>query len=614
MRFFGDHARDEDPRAVADDVARELRRAACLPRGIIRHAAVAAALVRAGELAQALGDAAGAGACAAAAAGEALAETARIARGLWRSFEAAGRAHPPAPRALALRGAPPTVRVRRPEGYALYAVYPEAFAVAGRALRGARAAWIGIRSIGPGLAAMAAAGAGSRGPVLSVRPGGSPFSRVLAPEALREALARGRGGAFAVVDEGPGLSGSTLAAVAEALLEAGVSEERIHLFTSHARPPGPEAPPRVRELFGRLARHCAPPDPGLLAPAVLAGDLVGPVRSVCELGDGAWRRFTALPEDAWPASTGWMERRKVLLEDARGGRWLARFAGLGEQGERKLARARALYEAGLRLEPAGLRHGFLVEPWCAPARPLPTAGVRPSRLLDALVRLLAVGAGRPAGEGASPAELAAMARANAAEALGPAAAAAAAQLEAFVPRLAVEARPAEVDARLAPWKWLVGADRRLVKCDGLDHHAGHELSGCQDLLWDVAGAEAEHGLAPREAVRLAEAARTLAPGADPACLPFYRVCYLALELGRWSFAAAAAEAGPERRRREAVRERYRRGLAGALERLAPGARRVPGGAPPDGRGRHPTKVWRGRVTGERRAPAEGRRSSFSAGE
>jgi hypothetical protein len=73
-----------------------------------------------------------------------------------------------------------------------------------------------------------------------------------------------------------------------------------------------------------------------------------------------------------------------------------------------------------------------------------------------------------------------------------------------------------------------------VKLDGLDHHAGHELSGCQDLLRDVAGAEAELGLTSREALRLAERPIPL---------------------------------GPERRRREAARERYRRGLGAALAAL-----------------------------------------------
>jgi hypothetical protein len=206
-------------------------------------------------------------------------------------------------------------------------------------------------------------------------------------------------------------------------------------------------------------------------------------------------------------------------------------------------------------------------------------GARPARGRG---RAAGPGAGRAGAAPRDPAALAEAARANAAEGLGPAAAAAAERLEAFLPRVSAEARPAEVDARLAAWKWLVGPERRLVKCDALDHHAGHELTGCQDLLWDVAGAEAELGLSPREALRLAEAARALAPGADPALLPFYRVCYHALELGRWSFAAGAAPPGAERRRREAARERHLRGLAGALAglgRVRIGARASTGAAP-----------------------------------
>jgi hypothetical protein len=125
-----------------------------------------------------------------------------------------------------------------------------------------------------------------------------------------------------------------------------------------------------------------------------------------------------------------------------------------------------------------------------------------------------------------------------------------------------------VDAKMQAWEWLVLPGGRVVKADGLDHHAGHDLAGCQDVLWDVAGAELELGLSPREAQALAAVARWIAPGADPALLPFYRVCLLALEVGRWTFAAGGEAPGPERARRDATLERYRRGLAAALAGLA----------------------------------------------
>ena len=68
---------------------------------------------------------------------------------------------------------------------------------------------------------------------------------------------------------------------------------------------------------------------------------------------------------------------------------------------------------------------------------------------------------------------------------------------------------------------------RIEKADALDHHADHSLVGCQDALWDVAGAELELGLSPGRPAALAEAIRAVAPGALPAALPFYRAAYAA---------------------------------------------------------------------------------------
>jgi hypothetical protein len=113
-----------------------------------------------------------------------------------------------------------------------------------------------------------------------------------------------------------------------------------------------------------------------------------------------------------------------------------------------------------------------------------------------------------------------------------------------------------VDGKLQRWEWLVRPDGTVLKTDALDHHQDHGLAGCQDALWDVAGASVELGLGPREEAALARAVRDAAPGAPPSCLPFYRAAYAALEVARWTLAAADpgldfAEA--ERRAAEAAR-------------------------------------------------------------
>jgi hypothetical protein len=597
VEFFGDRERPADPRDLAAAVERSLERARALPAGPLRHEAVAASLVAAGALAQGLGDAAGDDPRAAPLERAAMALVSRVASLLWRSWRSGGRARP-SPAAARVRwplALPPAVRAREPEGYGLYALYPETYAVAAQALRGGPdLTVVGIRSIGTGLAGMVAAAAGAREPPFSVRPEGHPFDRRFALPAALAARAARPGAAFAVVDEGPGLSGESFAAVAGAILRAGVAEDRVHLFTSHAWAPGGRARPHVRALLDRLPRHFAPFEalflaPGPLSLAALAEDAIGPATALEDLTAGGWRARLYSDPARWPPSAGWLERRKHLVT-ARGARFLARFAGLGAVGERKLARAHALADAGLAARPAALRHGFLFEPWREHARPLDRAGAPPAVIRDAVRRLVLLSAARPraAGDGAPPAELAELARVNAGEALGAAGAEAARRLDVLLPEVARQARPVEVDGKMQRWEWLVLADGRLQKADGVDHHAAHDRAGCQDALWDVAGAQLELGLTEREALRIAEAARAAGPGADPSLLPFYRACLAALEVGRWSYAAAAAPPGAERARRERALARYRRALGRELAALgaARGRRRrgvAIDGAPPDAR-------------------------------
>ncbi|MGC3999349.1 MAG: hypothetical protein QM767_18675 [Anaeromyxobacter sp.] len=602
MEFFGDRERLEAPRDVAEELAAALLSASRAPAGPQRHAALGACLARAGELAQGLGDAEG-GAEDGAARGS-MRVASRLGRALWRSWRAGGRVPAPGPRLLAtLLGhpLPDRIRTRRAEGFGLYALYPETYALAGQELAADPPLVVGLRSIGTALAAMVAAGAGSRAVPCSVRPAGHPYQRSLSlPAPLRRAAAAGA--RVAVVDEGPGLSGSSLAAVATALLEAGAAPGRVHLFTSHPWPPGSQASPEILALYQALPRHFVPLErllmpPGPLGLARLAEDVLGRAHLEEDLAGGAWRaRLFGAAGAAWPPSQGWMERRKWLLR-AELGPVLARFAGLGRTGELKLARARALAAVGLAAPPLALRHGLLFERWLEDARPLPLAGAPRPALREAARRLVTLSAARPreGWEGASPARLAALACANAAEALGPEAGETARRLEAYLPALEREARPVEVDGKLQAWEWLVRGDGRLAKADGVDHHAGHDRAGCQDALWDVAGAQLELGLTEGEALRLAEAARQAGPGADPSALPFYRTCLAALEVGRWSYAAAAEPDGPERRRRDGMLDRYRRLLAAELERLARGPairrargeRALGGAAPPPAGGFEP---------------------------
>ena len=90
---------------------------------------------------------------------------------------------------------------------------------------------------------------------------------------------------------------------------------------------------------------------------------------------------------------------------------------------------------------------------------------------------------------------------------------------------------------MQPWEWLVCRDGRVLKCDALDHHAGHDVIGAQDVAWDVVGAEVELELSEAERAALVEAVvRGTGYRALPLQLPFFTIAYLAFQVGYWTLA------------------------------------------------------------------------------
>ena len=495
---------------------------------------------------------------------------------------------------------PETIAVRVPEGYVHYGLYPETYLEAARALRGEPGPLqvIGIRSIGTGLAGAVAAAAGgetsSRTEIVSVRPGGHPFCRRIDLGAdLGRRLLGPAGTRYAVVDEGPGLSGSSFGSVADWLEDRGVPAESIVFFPSHPGDLGPHASDRHRRRWARARRLTAdfdrlflaadapalPPlrgrgadraggrPPGGLGGRPLAG--AAPGRGGDPLAGG--------PLSPGAAKAPALSRRGRKAGEAGDNRWLLKFAGLGRYGEEALSRAAALSEAGLSPPVAGLRHGFLVGPWLAGARPLPAVATLPAAvdreaLLDQVARHLLFLAERfpsPPGSGASPTRLLEMATFNTGEALGADLAAELSRWRDRLPGLESRARTVATDNRMHAWEWLVLPDGRILKCDALDHHRGNDLVGAQDPAWDLAGAAVELELTGEERERLHERLErrgaTRVPSRD---LPFYEAAYLAFQLGHHTLAAAALEPGApsEAVRHRRAAERYTDRLRLRLER------------------------------------------------
>jgi hypothetical protein len=233
--------------------------------------------------------------------------------------------------------------------------------------------------------------------------------------------------------------------------------------------------------------------------------------------------------------------------------------------------ARSLHAAGFRPEPVGYRDGFLVERWIRGARPLTGSDSNRAALVERLATYIGFRARAfPAAmePGASLSELFQMARHNAAQGLDDEAARAIEPWRSRLPSLEGHVRRVRTDNRLHAWEWLRMPDGRLIKTDALDHHAAHDLIGCQDAAWDIVGAKIEFELSDGEFAELCRVFEkaTQAPVSRD-LVAFYEVCYAAFQLGHWSLAAESLVGFPgEALRTRAAADRYGRKLREILQR------------------------------------------------
>jgi hypothetical protein len=458
------------------------------------------------------------------------------------------------------------IRTKQAEGYAFYALYPEGYLDSAKdSGLGPDARVIGIRSIGMGLSALVAAALDAP-PPLTLRPVGHPFGReVKVDPGLTEQLTANKNRAFAIVDEGPGLSGSSFGAVADWLERAGIPREQIHFFPSHAGGLGPQASDRHRERWSMAPRHLVTMDnlllhrPGPHNLAAWVEDVIGPLEEPLEeVSGGAWRAKRYLDKACWPPANIQQERRKFLAR-AKGSSWLVKFAGLGETGSRKLQQGLQLHKAGFTPDIAGLRHGFLIERWHGDARSLDQVSFDRDDLIAQVGAYLAFRSRHfPAAEhqGASLRDLRHMAVYNTRQTVGEEAASALERSLGAATTLEGKVHRVCTDNRMHPWEWLVSGGR-LIKTDALDHSAAHDLVGHQDITWDIAGAAIELELSQEEISRLCGIVSQ--ESGHPVCpdlLAFMMPCYLAFQTGAHLMGAGALGEGCETMRLRRAADRY----------------------------------------------------------
>jgi hypothetical protein len=481
--------------------------------------------------------------------------------------------------------APRRLTIKVPEGFAFYALYPEQYWVAAEKWAqqigndNRRACIIGIRSIGTTLSAVVAETLRCHGwsaHRFTVRPQGPPFERTAVMGRSQVA-----GADFAlVVDEGPGLSGSSMASVAEALTATGFSTERIFFFPAHDAGPGPAASPAGRRWWSTVPQCVTGADELRWRGASLAEMLrartrerFGEVRSVHDVCSGGWRRFAYRDEAEWPAALSRFERAKYLVELGDGRRVLWKFSGVHAppQALPTFSATNTPARSVETLQYVDFFHGFAAMPWVEGNRL--RASHADEEMVHALSHYVSAAATEPLDRTervAAVGRLADMLFWNTKESLGSEAAEVACELCGSVRVLLGEAEMRSYgDGRLAPCEFVRARTGTVFKTDNSGHVCDHTIVGKQSVLWDAAGAMVEWGLNERHAVALMRELQCVDALLPDAIRQFYCAAYAAFGLGMASMCASTADES-ERPRLQRAADFYRSSLSRSLQ-LVPAA-------------------------------------------
>jgi hypothetical protein len=413
------------------------------------------------------------------------------------------------------------------EGFAYYGLGPELYAEAARgwaATARPHTVWcVGLRTIGLPLAASAAAALENSGVdarVISLRPRGHPFARcIVADRSVAVELMSTPHPWYLVIDEGPGISGSSMAGTAEWLSSLGATDDRIVLMPAYQ--PRVEAfDERERQRWQRHRVHAADFEATWIASRRLSNEWSS--NRITDLGGGRWRSFVSLGGEP-PATNPQHERRKYRVRRGEND-CLLKFAGHGRYARKIAARADGAAAAGWSPPALEIRGGWSVFGWRDEH-----FGIDPSSTtdLEQLASYLAfVARSRACGEAAEPSALLEMAVTNTRAACGDEAAG---MVERLQPRDTVAA--VDLDGHLRAHEWY-HSNNALQKTDGVEHGDDHFFPGPTDIAWDLGSAIEEWTLDDAAARFVID--RYISASGDVAVrrrLPFYRAAYLAFRVG-----------------------------------------------------------------------------------
>jgi hypothetical protein len=371
------------------------------------------------------------------------------------------------------RDLPQQMRISHPEGFAYYALHPGDFAdaVTKWETRGTVGV-VGIRSVGTTLSAVGRAALRAKALTASritVRPVGHPYDRKTELDEAGKLWVQEqhrKRAQFLVVDEGPGLSGSSFLSVAECLMREGVPAEQITLMGTRDVHPGQLCAPDAGSRWRKLSWER------------VSSRISERFKNSTSLCGGAWLKFFLGDRTEQAANWPEMEAVKYWSEDRTR---IFKFEGLGEIGTHLRERSRTINEAGFGAPVQEAELGMSCYEFVA-GRALAHSDLS-TRVLDRIAEYCAFRAHAFRSDRAADGQLEEMLKFNFLQETG--------RQCPIAPETLRTDSPVIADSRMAPHEWIGTANGRLMKVDGSMHGEDHFLPGPTDIAWDLAGAVIE---------------------------------------------------------------------------------------------------------------------------
>ncbi|MGE5353185.1 MAG: hypothetical protein ACM3P0_13965 [Acidobacteriota bacterium] len=449
-----------------------------------------------------------------------------------------------------------------PEGYAFYSLYPEMYLKSAdnffNIFFPSEVTVIGIRSIGTSLSAIVAARleeSGSRVRSLTVRPRGFYFDRKLVIDMeLEEELKASHHGYYLIVDEGPGLSGSSFTSVAERLNSLGINDDRIVFFPSYKTDGQNFVSEKSKAIWMKHMKfHSEFED--VISIRGIFPEYAGEVKDVSA---GMWRNVVFKNAEEFPPVYPNFEQRKYLSED---NKYLIKFAGLGRYGRDLFERAEILASEGFSPQALAFENGFILSRFIE-GKPLSTSDVNVSLLDRAASYLVFLKRAFPNSSSRTYTETEEMISVNLMKGLGDEWSDRFMRLRASLKPLFSTAATA-LDGRILPFEWL-GSNGNYIKTDSIHHHKDHFFPGCQDIMYDLAGFITEFSLGKEEEQYFIQSYIKQSGDKDvESRLPFYFIFYNAFRLGMTQFSAQMSP-DPEKQKFQLLSSKYSNNLKNLL--------------------------------------------------